>query len=186
MAYLVLKLVLLPLDKGDIKLLAGVAALQISPHVSVIIPHDPRHQVRCGHALGPLRGNEHSPGLHRRVHIHRAACGVRLVVMRHKINLVLGHKLVVQGPGRVDDDLVDVATVAQRLVALVLVHDGLALLGVGELVVAAAHHEVHLGLGEHVLGLHHLPGMTLIHGWTRTNVNHIVINIKYSHLANSS
>ena len=35
------------------------------------------------------------------------------------------------------------------------------LVGVGELVVAAADHEVHLAPREHVLGLHHLTGVSL-------------------------
>lgn len=48
-----------------------------------------------------------------------------------------------EGPGGVSQDLVDVATVPQRLVALVLCHDGETLVLVGQLI--AAHYSKHTG-----------------------------------------
>lgn len=51
---------------------------------------------------------------------------------------MVGQEFIVQGPGRVSDDLVDVSAVADALVAVVLGHHGLALVGAGERVAANA------------------------------------------------
>ena len=64
---------------------------------------------------------------------------------------MVGQKFVVQGPRRVPDDLVDVSAVADALVALVLVHDGLALVGAGECVAANADQLQKLSLLREIL-----------------------------------
>ncbi len=96
------------------------------------------------------------------VHVLPASCGVGYVVVGDKVDLVLGQEVVVGGPRRVSHQLVHVSTVSDGLVALVLVHHGLALPLPGQLVVAAPDQEVHVALGEDELALHQLPGVARV------------------------
>jgi hypothetical protein len=65
--------------------------------------------------------------------------------MRDKIDLMLVKELWSENPRSIRNDLIDPLAVAQRLVALVLVHDGLALVAPREVVVAAPHQQVRVG-----------------------------------------
>ena len=59
-------------------------------------------------------------------------------VSHPKNYLVAGQELIIEGPWRIPDNLVDVSAVADALVAVVLVHDGFALVGASESIAADA------------------------------------------------
>ena len=92
------------------------------------------------------------------VDIVAAFGSVRDFVMRDEVDFVLSEKLVVEHPGCVDDDLVDVPTMANAFVAFSFVHDGLALLAVRQIIVANADEKVYVL--EDVLRLHQLSSVT--------------------------
>lgn len=48
------------IDEADVELLGGVSPLQVAPRVHVVVPDDPRDDVRGGDAFGSLRRYKHS------------------------------------------------------------------------------------------------------------------------------
>jgi hypothetical protein len=87
---------------------------------------------------------------------------VRRRVLSHEVDLVLFHELVGDLPRRVADDLVHIATVADRLKALDVCHHRPALERVCDFIVAGTNNKIDLRVGENVLGLHHLSGVSLV------------------------
>uniref|UniRef100_A0A0A9F4L5 Uncharacterized protein n=1 Tax=Arundo donax TaxID=35708 RepID=A0A0A9F4L5_ARUDO len=71
--------------------------------------------------------------------------------MSNIVNLVLINEFLSEDPGSIRNDLINPLAVAQGLVSLVLSHDGLAFVSVGEVVVAASDEQI--GVGEQLLGL---------------------------------
>ena len=142
------------LEEADVEVVSGVAALQVASHVHVVVAHDAADEVRGGYALGALGGEKLVLRLEGRVDVVGAVGRVGQVVVSDQVDLVHGEELVRYGPRRVRDDLVHVAAVAQRLVALYFVHDRAALLQMSQLVVANAHNQVRVRT--QILGLHEL------------------------------
>ncbi len=87
------------------------------------------------------------------VNVSSASGRVRQLVMSNKVNFVLGQKVIIQRPRGIFHHLIDVSAMPDSLVALILVHNSLALPGVGELVTANADQQVHFCVGKHIFGL---------------------------------
>lgn len=46
--------------KADIQLFGSVASLEVAPGIHVVVPHNPRDDIRCGDTFGSLRRYKHS------------------------------------------------------------------------------------------------------------------------------
>lgn len=140
--------------------MSGVATLQVTSHVDIVVTNNTTNQIGGRDALGALSGQKFALSLERRVDVLMALSGIGYIVVCHEIDLVLAQKLVGEGPGRVGNHLVHVATMTNGFVPLEFVHDRAALLAIGQLVIAHANDQV--GVGQKVFGLHELTRMTRV------------------------
>lgn len=118
------------IQEWNIELLSGVSSGKIAPDIDIVVANDPADNIRGRDAFGALSHQEHALLLDRLVHIVGVVAGVGNIVVCNHVDLVCGEKVVGQHPGRVTYDLVDIATVTNTFVALVLTHYRFALVGV--------------------------------------------------------
>ena len=165
------------LDKANVQLLGGVASLEVTAEVSVIVPNDASNDVRSGHALCPLCRYKHAIFFEWLVDIVCVTSVVGDVVMCNKVNLqstnhrqtvnarlvtglglgvtypVLLHELHGNLPGGVGNDLINIAAVPNQLTALLCVHHRLTLASVSEFIIAHCREGRRDGEGRRVSGV---------------------------------